>query len=67
MMISKSDPTWLPLLNALQLEWRDRECMAGRDPDSVIEQDLIRQQRWPIASHPTRTALRLAIMVREGR
>ena len=40
-------PPWLPLLNALHLEWRERELLKGNDPDPVIEARLREAGKWP--------------------
>jgi hypothetical protein len=41
-------PPWLPLLNALHMEWRVSEIMKGHDPDPVIEARLRDAGKWPI-------------------
>jgi hypothetical protein len=42
------DPPWLPLLNAIHLEWRDAEILQGHDPDPEIERWLCEVGKWPI-------------------
>jgi hypothetical protein len=41
-------PPWLPILNALHLEWRMSEILKGNDPDPVIEAKLREAGKWPI-------------------
>jgi len=46
------DPPWLYVLNTLQLEWREREFRAGRDPDRLLEQLLVETGKWPPRKQP---------------
>jgi hypothetical protein len=42
-----SNPPWLRVLNAMELEWRDTEIEKGRDPDGFLDEVLRRTERWP--------------------
>ena len=42
------NPPWLPLLNAMQRDWRDREVLRDRDPDPSIEKQLREIGQWPM-------------------
>ena len=46
-------PPWLPMLNALHLEWRINEILKGHDPDPEIEARLREAGKWPI-NHDTK-------------
>lgn len=43
-----ADPPWLPVLNALQQEWRVNEILKGHDPDPLIEARLRDIGKWPV-------------------
>lgn len=40
-------PAWLPLLNALQRDWREAEILKDKNPDPVIEKKLREAGIWP--------------------
>ena len=43
-----AEPAWLPLLNALQQDWRVSEILKGHDPDPLIEARLRDTGKWPV-------------------
>jgi hypothetical protein len=51
MQAMTGDPAWLPLLNAIQKDWRDHEILKGHDPDPLIEERLRETGKWPMAPH----------------
>jgi len=60
--MSKLDPPWLRLLNALQSDWRDAEILKENDPDPYLERQLRAAGKWPPDRHSARnveTALHL--------
>jgi len=46
-MISKYNPPWLHLLNALQREWRTSQILRDLNPDPDLEKHLREKGVWP--------------------
>lgn len=40
-------PPWLHLLEPLQVGWREKQLLKGRNPDPYIEGQLIEAGVWP--------------------
>ncbi len=46
-------PPWLWLLSPLERGWREDQLLKGRNPDSHIEAELIRADKWSPESEQT--------------
>ena len=41
------NPPWLHLLEPINLAWREKQILKGRDPDPYIEEQLRKDGVWP--------------------
>jgi len=59
-------PPWLPLLNAMEQEWRNCEIEQGRNPDRYIERILFQSGRWPDGIRAPRPSAHAQVLLASG-
>jgi hypothetical protein len=47
------NPPWLYLLDPMNLGWREKQILKGRNPDPYIERQLVQAGVWPPKGAPS--------------